>query len=260
MNYTLITGASRGIGRALAHECANRLMNLVLVARSLEDLVELKNEISARVDVDVHCVQLDLNDSKSGEFLQEYIETNGLEVNVLINNAGIGLYGEFYNSDLNSNIEMIKINITSIVNVTHALIPLLQNNDESHVLNVASTAAFRPIPKLTVYSATKSFVYFFSRGLRKELKEYGVKVSCLMPGPTKTNFFNQAGMVIDKGMTQKMLLTPEEVAYKAVRGMFKNKTKIIPGAYNKLQYFLFSVIPPSWSTAILNRTMENRGR
>ena len=260
MNYTLISGASRGIGRALAFECGSRMMNMILVARSLEDLVSLKNDILSKYSVDIHCIQLDLKDDKAGEFLKEYIESNGINLNLLINNAGFGLYGEFYNSSLENNLKLIKLNISSVVNVTHALIPLLQNQDSSNILNVSSTIAFQPTPMFSVYSASKSFVYFFSRGLRKELKEYGIGVTCLMPGPTKTNFFNNAGMQENTGLLKMMQLTPEEVAEKALKGMFKNRVKVIPGFLNKFQYLLFSFTPTWLSSAMASKAMKNQGK
>lgn len=261
MNYTLITGASRGIGKALAEECAKRRMNLLLVARSLPELVAIKDDLVEKYKVDVDCIQLDLTDAKAGFFLKEYIESNDLNINCLINNAGVGLYGEFYRSDIKSQRQLIQLNIAAIVDITYHVLPHLMKQPESFIMNVSSLSAFHAMPQMSAFAASKAFVKSFSDGLRQELKDDDIRVTVLCPGPVASNFTEIAGLEkYDENSMRWMQLTPEKVASSAVSGMLNGKRKVIPGVINKVGFYLITLLPEWVLSAMVKKIFLNKGK
>ena len=235
MTYALITGASKGIGKAIAIELAQKKYDLILVARSGDLLKEVANEIRTKHAVKVETLALDLSEIDSASKLLAFCETNQLNVNILVNNAGYGLSGKLERFSIEENTNMMKLNMVSLVQITQTFIPTLEGNSPSYILNIASSAAYQAIPGLSIYSATKAFVLSFSRALYHELKPKGITVTALSPGPTDTEFADRA-KVGEKGLkaAEKTNMTPQEVAKIGVDAMFAHKPEVIAGLLNKI--------------------------
>ncbi len=231
----LITGASSGIGRDMAKYLAQKGWDLVVVARRTERLLQLKEELS---NVDVMCITADL--SKREDCVMLYEQTKGVGIDMLINNAGFGLAGEFVDTDLDVELKMIDTNVTALHILTKLYLKDFVKRDSGIILNVASSASFMAGPLLNTYYATKNYVYRLSQAIYQELKEKKskVKVSILCPGPIQTEFLDVAnvGFVI-KG------LKSEDVAKLAIDKALKGKLIIIPGAMMKVGKFLLRLTP-----------------
>jgi uncharacterized protein len=243
MTYALITGASKGIGLSMAHALASRKYNLLLVARSEKELATAAEELQRKWQVKVAWLASDLSRAEGAVDVSEWVKAGQYPVSVLINNAGYAVWGNFTDRTLEEHQQMIQVNAETPVALCHYLLPLLRQQQQSYILNVSSTAAYQAVSTLALYSATKSFVLLFSRGLRQELKGTNVAVSCLCPGPVKTNFIDRAGMQAIKETADKYGMMPEDVAEIAIKGMFKKKAEMIPGATNALTAFLTRIVP-----------------
>lgn len=244
MIYALVTGASRGIGKSIAEQLAAKGNNLLLISRSEENLKELKNIIVERYNVDVEYLAVDLTSKDSVEYIYNWYKTNGYKINILVNNAGYGVWGVFETLSINSQLEMLQINMLTVVQLTHALLPELKTHANAYILNVSSTAAYQSVPTLSLYAASKSFVLSFSRGIRLELQDTGVSVSCLSPGPTSTDFVERAGMSAEiKKKSETFGMNSEDVAKIGIRGMYKGKPEIIPGLLNKIIVAVTAWVP-----------------
>lgn len=245
MAYALITGASKGIGKAFAENLASRKINLLLVARTDILLAELASDLKNKFGAEVHYLKSDLSKPGAAQRIFQWIEEEKFDVQILINNAGYALWGNFSELDLQEQNEMLAVNITTMVNLTHLLIPKLKKQKQSYILNVCSTASYQAVPTLTLYAAAKSFALLFSRGLRRELKNSSVSVSCISPGPTKTNFVERAKMLHMQKLSDKMSMTPSSVAEIGIKGMFRKKAEIIPGFTNKISALSARLAPKS---------------
>jgi short-subunit dehydrogenase len=241
--YTLITGASKGIGKAFAIEAARRGHNLILVARDADQLNTLAKEIGTTHKVRVHTYAQDLTRPDAPKGLANFCQRHHYTVDTLINNAGIGLWGKFDDLDLAAQINSVQINVTAIVALTHAMLPLLKTHKKSYVLNVASTAAFFPTPYFSVYAAAKAFVLSFSQALRYELKPDKILVSCLCPGPTESDFVKTAKMESFRFNRKEFFMPAEKVAKAGLDGLKTGKPVIIPGASNQISAYLASTLP-----------------
>jgi len=245
MTYALITGASKGIGRSMAHALASRKYNLLLVARSEEELATVAAELSARWQVNVAYLALDLSLPEATAKVYEWCKTGNYAVSVLINNAGYAVWGNFASRSLEEQQQMVRVNAEAPIALCHYMLPMLQQQPQSYILNVSSTAAYQAVPTMSLYAASKSFLLLFSRALRQELKSSNVSVSCLCPGPVKTNFINRAGMQAIQATADKYGMMPDAVAAVAIKGMFSKKAEIIPGALNVVSAFLTRLVPKS---------------
>ena len=238
MNYALITGASKGIGKEMALELASRKCNLVLVARSEDALDKLSTEIKTLHGVECSYVLADLTDQQGIDKVVQLIEEKKLPINILINNAGYGLWGSLEKTELSATKDMMQINMMTPVELSYRMIPIMKaSGQQSYILNVASTAAYQAVPTLAVYSASKAFMVLFTRGLRLELKNENISVTCLSPGTTETNFMNAAGMTASPSIIKKaskVIMKADVVAKFAIDGMFAKKNEIIPGWLNKI--------------------------
>jgi uncharacterized protein len=233
--YALITGASKGIGKAIAIELAQKKYNLILVARSGNLLKDLAKEISKTYSVKVETLAMDLSKPNAAIELLAFCESNKLGVSVLVNNAGYGLSGNMDKYSVEDNTNMMQLNMVSLVQITQNFVPLLSANSPAYILNVASTASYQSIPGLSIYSATKAFVLSFSRGMYHELQPKGINVTALSPGPTDTEFSDRA-QVGEKGLkaAEKTNMTPQEVAKIGLEAMFDKKPEVIAGILNKI--------------------------
>ena len=242
--YALVTGASRGIGRAIALQLARRGYDLLLIARSEAELNALAQEISQQHQRQAHVLPLDLAAPHAAGQVAAWATEHTEQLAVLVNNAGYGLWGRFEQLSLAEQQNMLQLNMALPVALTHALLPALHKVPQAYILNVASTAAYQAVPSLALYAASKAFLLSFSRGLRYELKTTNVSVSCLSPGATTTSFADRAGMGAELQATaNKVSMTAEAVAEAAVAGLLAGEAEIIPGLLNKVSAGLTSVVP-----------------
>jgi short-subunit dehydrogenase len=255
MNTTLITGASSGIGEVFARKLAARGRNVLLVARSEDKLITLCNELGRSSSIRAQYVAMDLSQPESPARLFEEAEKRGLVVDMLINNAGFGSMGEFSKLDLARELNMIDLNIKSLVELTHRFLQPMVQRRQGVIINVASTAAFQPVPLMATYAATKAFVLSFSEALWEENRPQGIKVMALCPGVTDTNFFEAArGQKPPARISQ----SPEEVVDVALRGLAHGKSHIISGWTNFLMTQSERLAPRSLIVRIAGRMMRSQ--
>jgi hypothetical protein len=232
--FTLITGASGGIGHDIALLAAADGKNLVLAARSAEKLETLAASLRKNNKSEVITVAVDLSDEAGVNRLLSEMAAKNIRIDMLVNNAGFGDFGDFAGADLMKNMEMIRLNISALTQLTHALVQDMLKAGRGRIMNVASIAAFMPGPGMAVYYASKAYVLSFSEALTRELKGTGISVTTLCPGPTDTGFAISAGL--GKSLLHRMLpaATPMEVAKGGYKAMMKGKAIEIPGFVNKI--------------------------
>lgn len=249
-SYTLITGASGGIGHDLAILAAADGKNLVLVARSADKLDQLSETIRKNNKSEVIPIALDLSEEVGVNKLISEITLKDLNIDTLINNAGFGDFGDFAKADLTKNLEMIRLNISTLTQLSHFALQRMLKAGRGRILNVASTASFMPGPGMAVYYASKAYVLSFSEALTRELKGTGVSVTTLCPGPTDTSFASAAGL--GKSLMHRMLppATSMQVAKAGYKAMIKGRAIEIPGFVNKL-----STMAPRFSPRSIIRNM-----
>jgi short-subunit dehydrogenase len=230
----LVTGASAGIGAALARELAGRGHGVTLVARREERLRELAAELSEGQGVRAEALGCDLESQEERDRLAGELERLGLEVDVLVNNAGFGHTGDLAGADRERQVAMVELNCVAVVDLTARHLPGMLRRGEGAVINVASTAAFQPMPKTATYGATKAFVLSFSEAVHSELKGSDVTVTAVCPGPVKTEFPQVAGV---EGSEEKLpdlfWMSPEQVARATVEAAEAGKRSIVPGKINR---------------------------
>ena len=229
----LITGGSVGIGAALADVFAGHKHDLILVSRSRDKLEAKGRALREQFGVDVVCLPEDLADPQGARRLYDTITARGLEVHFLVNNAGVGLYGKFATTDLDAELRMIQLNVTSVVDLTKRFLPSMIERRSGRILNVASTAAFVPGPWMSVYYASKAFLLSFSQAIDYELKSSGVTVTTLCPGPTQSEFKVRAGSQRSR-LFEAFVMDAPSVARVGYDGMMSGKAVAIPGLRNKL--------------------------
>jgi short-subunit dehydrogenase len=248
MAFALITGASGGIGLDIALEFAHRKIDLLLVARSEENLSKAKKNISEKYGVHVEYLSVDLSSPEGTRSLTNWVSKNNFEINILVNNAGYGIWGSVEQTSWDELHNMMRLNMISVVELCQALLPELRKHKQSYIMNIASTAAYQAVPTLATYAATKSFVLLFTRGLRRELRNTTISVTCVSPGATSTGFVDRAGMTDSlKKRADKVNMKSNQVARIAVQGMFNKKAEVIPGFVNwfsvKMTYLVPKGIP-----------------
>jgi uncharacterized protein len=224
----LVTGASAGLGVEFARRLSERGHRLVLVARRRERLDELAKELG-----NARTVAADLSKTDAAAKLMADIEANGETVELLINNAGFGLIGRFAELDARREREMIDLNAGALADLCRAVVPAMIERKSGAILNVASTAAFQPGPKMAVYFATKAFVLSLSEALHEELKPHGIKVTCLCPGPTRTEFGEVAGFG-GNSLFERVAMNAPKVVDAGLRALDSNRAVVVTGAINKV--------------------------
>jgi short-subunit dehydrogenase len=237
----LITGASSGIGLELAKQFAENGHDLIVVAEDPEGLDSaalMLRELGARVDA----IEADLADHGGARRVFDEVQRLGRDIDVLVNNAGVGVYGKFIETDLEEEVSMIHLNTIAYVQLTKLFAPRMVQRGAGRILMTASVASKMPVPYLTVYGATKAFVYEFAQGLREELKESGVTVTALLPGPTDTNFFDRAHAQDSKIVDEK-LTDPADVARAGFEAVMKGEDRVIVPLKYKLQTAMNQVVP-----------------
>lgn len=250
-SFALITGASTGIGRAIAEELASRGHNLILAALPDDKLQETVSQIKGKYQILIESYEADLTAINEPEALFQWCITKGYRINILVNNAGLGHEGAFETTPLHYIDKMMQLNMRAVVHLTHLLIPELKKNQEAFILNVGSLASFRPMPYKSIYTATKSFIFYFSRALREELHYSNIGVSVLCPGPVPTNQLVKE-RTLSKGFLGKIMVKyPEEVARIAIDKMFNKKPVIIPGMIPRILLQFEKLIPRKSQMRIL---------
>lgn len=230
MPTALITGASSGIGAAFAEELAKRQYNLVLIARSETKLQELANQLQQEYQIQADVFVQDLTKPHAAMAVFNAVSQRGLNIDLLINNAGFGDYGSFADRPREKQVDMIQLNITVLVEITHLFIQEMRKRKSGSIINVASIAAFQPLPYLSVYAATKAFVLSFSEAIWAENKDSGIKVIAVCPGPTESNFFNVAEFPLSMANNGTNKMTPaKEVVIDALQALAQNRSNIVTG-------------------------------
>src|SRR6266480_1171508 len=253
MNTTLITGASSGIGEAFARRLASLGRNVFLVARSEDKLIALCNELGRLNSIRAQYVAMDLIQPGSVDQLVDETKKRWLHVDTLINNAGFGSMGDFTKLDLERELSMVDLNIKALVELTYKFIAPMRELKAGAIINVASTAAFQPVPFMATYAATKAFVLSFSEALWEENRPHGVHVMALCPGVTETNFFEAAH---GKKPPARVSQTPEEVVDVALRGLARGKSNVISGWMNLFMVESERLVPRSLVTRLAGRMMR----
>ena len=240
--FTLVTGASTGIGRELATLCAAHKRNLVLVARSEDKLLSLAESLRSEHGVRVEVLVQDLSEPGAAEKTRAEVAARGLDVDALINNAGFGYLGSFQQAETGNQLEMVQLNIMALTHLTRLFLPNMVEHGRGRILNVASTASFQPGPFMAVYYATKAYVLSFSEALTEELRGTGVTVTALCPGVTATEFQARAKMA-DSGLIRFGMQDASFVAKVGYRAMVKGKAVAIPGLVNRFLVLLVRLSP-----------------
>lgn len=238
----LITGGSVGIGAALADVFAAHGHDLILVSRNREKLEQRGRQIQETFGVQVTCLPEDLADPAGAKRLHEAVTERNLDVHYLVNNAGVGLYGKIATTDLDTELKMIQLNVTSVVDLTKRFLPSMIERRSGRILNVASIAAFLPGPWMSVYYATKAFLLSFSQAIDYELKPSGISVTTLCPGPTESEFKVRAGSQRSR-LFQAFLMDTPLVARVGYDAMMKGQAVAIPGLLNKVISVAVRFIP-----------------
>lgn len=244
----LITGATSGIGYELTKIFAKNNYNLIIVSRNITLLNSIKEELEKEYKITVHVFESDLSKENSAKELYNEVIKQELKVDILVNNAGAGYVGEFLNEDIERDLSIMQLNMTSLTVLTKLFAKEMIKLGKGKILNVASTGSYHPGPYTAVYYATKAYVLSLTEALNVEFKDYNIKVSALCPGATKTNFSKNAGK--DENFAA---MSPKFVAENAYKGLMKNKTTIIPG----LQYKAFVLLPRKIITPLIGKYQKH---
>lgn len=226
-----MTGASFGIGEAFAIALAKQEYNLILVARSTDKLDAMAEEYRSQYGISVHVFAQDLLLPNAVSQVMAQLDAQSISVDLLINNAGFGDYGEFAVSNRQKQLDMIQLNIKVLVELTHRLLPPMVARKSGGIINISSIAGFQPMPYLSIYAATKAFVLSFSEALWAENKDQGVNVMVVCPGPTDTRFMEVANFPTDIGGNASNLATADEVVAKALQGFKRQKPNVVTGGW-----------------------------
>ncbi|MCB0363773.1 MAG: SDR family oxidoreductase [Bdellovibrionaceae bacterium] len=245
--WTLVTGASGGIGLDMAEMFAEKGHNLILVARSEDKLKALAGTLKEKYKIEAEVIPCDLGVPRGAEALYKATQDKGFKVQVLVNNAGFGEMAPFAKMSAGRVKQMVQLNIATLVDLCHLYLQGMEEFEKgAGILNVASTAAFQPGPEMSLYYATKAFVLSFSEGLHEEMKPKGIHVSALCPGPTRTQFMAEAGIEDGAMFKLPIVLDSKPVARAGVNGFLRNKAIVVPGFGNRSLIFSLRLTPRSW--------------
>ena len=257
MPFALITGASKGIGKAMAEILASRGYDLLLVARSGDLLEEVCQQIQASTKRNCHWLALDLASDNAAESVYEWCTENHYPISILVNNAGYGLSGPFEKYSVKEHADMLQVNIITLTKLTRLFLPALLQQPAGYILNIGSTSAYQAIPYLSAYAGSKSYVLSFSRGLHQELKKTRVSVTCVCPGPTDTNFVNRANIgAKGKKAADRFNMSAQTVAQIAIESLFRHRPEVITGPANKLSAFFAWLLPKSLVESVAKKLYD----
>lgn len=251
--WALVTGASAGLGAALARELASCGAKLILTARRKDRLELLAAELGAK-GTETRIVTADLNDPAAAQQIYGATEGAGFAVDILINNAGLGHYGAFHRGVVEQELSQVRVNCEAVVRMARLFVPRMVERRRGWMLVVASTASFQPMPYNATYAATKAFDRFFSLALAAEVEQFGVKVTALCPGPTETEFFDVAG---GAGVFRRFgIQSAEEVARKGIAALARGKRTIIPNVKGAFAAFMVRFAPVRMITTVLEKALR----
>jgi uncharacterized protein len=251
-SVALVTGASSGIGERLARGLAQRGRNVVLVARRKDVLERLATELRDAHGVRAEAISADLADAGSRDRLAARVEELGLTVEILVNNAGFGSYVPFHEADREREVEMVRVNVEAVVDLTGRYLPGMVERRRGAILDTASTAAYQAIPRNATYAATKAFVLSHVQALDQEVSEYGITVTALCPGPVRTPFQEAADVDTSK-VPKAMWIDVDDVAAAGLAGLEKGRREVVPGAVNRVGAIASQVTPNALLVPILGR-------
>jgi short-subunit dehydrogenase len=238
--WAVVTGASSGIGKALAGELASGGANVVLTARRRDRDEELARELATKYDIRTEICIADLAQSSGPEEIFAFTKGKGIDVELLVNNAGFGAYGDFAGMELTRILGMVQVNVAAVVHLTHLYLPSMIARRRGDILIVGSTASFQSVPYLGVYGATKGFDLLFAEALAEEVRPFGVRVCALCPGTTKSEFHELAGIPDRKG---RKIETAEKVARTGLRALANGKSYVISGGGNYIGAHIQRFLP-----------------
>jgi short-subunit dehydrogenase len=254
--YVLITGGTQGIGFELAKKFANNGHNLIIVARSETELAQAKTELEA-LGTDVVTIAKDLFNSHAGFELHRETTERNLYVDILVNNAGQGLYGLFEDTDIDRELAIIQLNISSLIVLTKLYLQDMVMQGYGRILNLSSIASKSPGPWQSVYHGTKAFVQSFTEALRSEVKDKGIVVTALLPGATDTDFFNKANMTASKAVQDKdKLADPADVAEDGYNALMNDDDMVVSGFKNKMNVAMSNLMPDSAAADNMKNTQK----
>jgi hypothetical protein len=254
----LITGASAGIGRALARLFAEHRHDVVLTARREQRLREIAAELEAATGVTAHVIAADLAAIDGARRLYDEVRDRGIEVEYLVNNAGFGTFGPFVDTDPRETMDLVRVNVAALTELTALFLPEMVARHSGRVLNVASAAAFQPGPLMATYYASKAYVLHLSEALSEELEGKGVSVTALCPGPVRTEFQQVAGMETSGLVLNKRLISVEQVAEAGYQAMMRGKPMVVPGLATKLLAFGVRFAPRRFVAKFVHRLQADR--
>lgn len=254
----LVTGGSSGIGAELAKVLARHGYDIVLVARKRDTLEAIAGKIEGQYDVKAHVFAADLRRPEAPEAIRDFLLNENIPIEVLVNNAGFGLGGEFADTELTRELEMIQVNIAALTHLTKLFLPTMIRAKSGRILNVASTAAFQPGPLMAVYYATKAYVLSFSEALAEELRNSGVTVTALCPGPTRTEFAAEAGITNSRLFSLFGAADAADVAEYGFQAMMEGTRVAIPGLRNKIVAQVNRFSPRAITAKVVRIAQQNR--
>lgn len=257
--YALVTGGTSGIGYELAKLLAKDGYNLILVARQQEGLDKVSQELSLMYKVKVETMSKDLFYPGNAFELVDDIRAKGIQVDVLVNDAGQGQYGEFVDTDIQRELDIIHLNISSLVVLTKSFLKDMVARGEGKILNLSSIAGKMPGPLQAVYHGTKAFVHSFTEAIREEVKDTGVTITSLLPGATNTDFFRKAQMEESKLVQEGHLADPIKVAADGYKALMEGDDMVISGMKNKFQVGMSDVMPDSTVAAQMHHQQAPAG-
>lgn len=252
--WALVTGASAGIGVALARELARHGAKLILTARRADRLQALADELREQ-GTEVRVVLADLNQRTAPQAIFDATEGAGIAVDILVNNAGLGQYGAFATNALEQELSQVRVNCEAVVHLTRLFVPAMSARRRGWILVVASTASFQPVPYLSTYAATKGFDRFFALGLAEEVAPDGIRVTALCPGPTESEFFEVAGASVFR---RRGVQGAEQVASRALHALATGKRTLIPNLSGRATAILVRFLPTGWITAAMARFLRSQ--
>ncbi len=255
--HALITGATSGIGYELAKLFAQDGYNLVLVARTGEDLQKVADEFTAQFGVTAIPLAKDLFTDGAAAELYDEVKAKGITVDVLVNDAGQGVYGKFHEEDLDRQLKIIHLNVVSLTTLTYLFLKEMVARNEGKILQLASVVSELPAPLQAVYGGTKAYVLAFTEAIINETKDTGVTITALQPGVTDTDFFNKAGAQHSKlAQDKKAMSSPADVAKDGYEALMKGDDKIVSGLKNKAQVAMANIMPDTMLAEQLRKQSE----
>ncbi|MEL6930800.1 MAG: SDR family oxidoreductase [Cyanobacteria bacterium J06600_6] len=259
MTTALITGASSGIGETFARELAAKGNDLILVARSQEKLEALAAELSAKDQIKTVVITQDLAQSGAGQSVFDRVQTEGLTVDLLINNAGFGDYGAFSDRPLSKMMTMVQLNIGAVVELTGLFLPLMQARKAGAIMNISSIAGFQPIPYMSVYAASKAFVLNFSEALWSENKDLGIKIIAVCPGPTESKFYDRADFPDSAtGLNGMTMASAEQIVTESLKALEKGQSNVVAGGFtNQIIVNLPRLVPRDFLANLVGKQFKN---